>query len=208
MGSVYISEAHFGDFVILQQIVCACRALKSGAEDEHFHALKYFARSPEVTPAHSLQLSMLMGIDNESWKANLVTSSAGIRQILEDAKRIAVLGIKPMHDRPAHYVPDYARKAGYEIIPVPVYYPELKEMFGAKVYRKLVDVPGDVDIVDVFRRPEHIPPHVDDIIAKKPKVVWFQSGISNDEAAEKLARAGIQVVQDRCLMVELRRIGR
>jgi predicted CoA-binding protein len=98
--------------------------------------------------------------------------------------------------------------AGYQIIPVPVYYPELTEMFGTKVYRKVADVPGEVDIVDVFRRPEHIPPHVDDIIAKKPKAVWFQSGIRNDEAAEKLARAGILVVQDHCLMVELRRIGK
>jgi predicted CoA-binding protein len=113
-----------------------------------------------------------------------------------------------MFDRPAYFVPEYAQMAGYEIIPVPVYYPELTELFGSRVYRKVADVPGDVDIVDVFRRPTDIPPHVDDIIAKKPKAVWFQSGIVNNEAAEKFARAGIQVVQDRCLMVELRRIGR
>jgi predicted CoA-binding protein len=113
-----------------------------------------------------------------------------------------------MHDRPAYYVPDYAKHAGYDIIPVPVYYPDLTELFDAKVYRRIADVPGDIDIVNVFRRPEHIPPHVDDIITKKPKAVWFQSGIRNDAAAERLARAGIQVVQDRCLMVELRRIGR
>ena len=145
---------------------------------------------------------------NESWRANLVTSSDGIRRILEGAKRIAVLGIKVEFDRPAYFVPEYAQMAGYEIIPVPVYYPEITEMFGTRVYRKVADVPGDVDIVDVFRRSEHIPPHVDDIIAKKPKAVWFQSGIRNDSAAEKLAKAGIQVVQDRCLMVELRRIGK
>jgi predicted CoA-binding protein len=145
---------------------------------------------------------------NESWRANLVTSADGIRRILEDATRIAVLGIKPHADRPAYFVPEYAQMAGYEIIPVPVYYPELTELFGSKVYRKVADVPGEIDIVDVFRRPEHIPPHVDDIIAKKPKAVWFQSGIRNDEAAERLARAGILVVQDHCLMVELRRIGK
>lgn len=145
---------------------------------------------------------------NESWKTNLVTSSDGIRRILENAKRIAVLGIKPHVDRPAYYVPEYAKTAGYEIIPVPVYYPEMKELFGSPVYRKVADVPGEIDIVDVFRRPEHIPPHVDDIIAKKPKAVWFQSGIRNDEAAERLAKAGIRVVQDRCLMVELSRIGK
>ena len=147
-------------------------------------------------------------VDNESWRANLITSSDGICRILEDAKRIAVLGIKREFDRPAFFVPEYAQMAGYEIIPVPVFYPELTEMFGAKVYRKVADIPGDVDIVDVFRRSEHIPPHVDDIIAKKPKAVWFQLGIRNDEAAERLARAGIKVVQDHCLMVELRRIGK
>ena len=150
----------------------------------------------------------MTGVTNKSWQTNLVTSSDGIRRILEDAKRIAVLGIKREYDRPAYFVPEYAQMAGYEIIPVPVYYPEVTEMFGTKVYRRVADVPGEVDIVNVFRRPEHIPPHVDDIVAKKPKAVWFQSGIRNDEAAEKLARAGIKVVQDHCLMVELRRIGK
>ncbi|HUQ19955.1 MAG TPA: CoA-binding protein [Gemmatimonadaceae bacterium] len=146
--------------------------------------------------------------NDASWRENLITTSDGIRHILEDAKRIAVLGAKCEADRPAHFVPEYAQAAGYEIIPVPVYYPDCTEILGEKVYRKVADVPGDVDIVDVFRRPEHIPPHVDDIIAKKPKAVWFQSGIRNDAAAERLAKAGIKVVQDRCLMVELRRIGR
>ncbi len=145
---------------------------------------------------------------NETWRENLVTSSDGIRNILENAKRIAVLGIKREYDRPAYYVAEYAQMAGYEIIPVPVYYPDATEMLGRPVYRKVADVPGEVDIVDVFRRSEHIPAHVDDIIAKKPGAVWFQSGIRNDAAAEQLARAGIKVVQDKCLMVELRRIGR
>lgn len=146
--------------------------------------------------------------ENDAWREKIITSREGIRRILENAKRIAVLGIKREFDRPAYFVPEYAQMAGYEIIPVPVYYPELTEMLGRPVYRKVADVPGEVDIVDVFRRPEHIPPHVDDIIAKKPGAVWFQSGIRNDAAAERLARAGIEVVQDRCLMVELRRIGK
>jgi predicted CoA-binding protein len=146
--------------------------------------------------------------DRETWRENLITTGDGIRQMLENAKRIAVLGIKREYDRPAYFVPEYAQMAGYEVIPVPVYYPELKELMGQPVYRRVADVPGDIDIVNVFRRPEHIPPHVDDIIAKKPKAVWFQSGIRNDAAAERLAKAGIQVVQDRCLMVEIRRIGR
>jgi uncharacterized protein len=151
---------------------------------------------------------MTIGNESETWRANLITTQDGIRRILESAKRIAVLGIKIHADRPAYYVPEHAQAAGYEIIPVPVYYPDATEILGEKVYRKIADIPGDVDIVDVFRRPEHIPQHVDDIISKKPKAVWFQSGIRNEEAAEKLARAGIEVVQDKCLMVELRRIGR
>jgi predicted CoA-binding protein len=81
-------------------------------------------------------------------------------------------------------------------------------MHGQKVYRRLTDIPGEIDMVNVFRRPADIPPHVDDIIAKRPKAVWFQSGIRNEEAAERLARVGIDVVQDRCLLVELKRVGR
>lgn len=143
-----------------------------------------------------------------SWRDHLIESSAQIKTVLENTKRIAVLGIKPDPDQPAHYVPEYAERAGYEIVPVPVYYKDLDEIMGKKVYRKLADIPGDIDMVNVFRRPNDIPPHVDDIIAKKPKSVWFQLGIRNDDAAERLARAGIDVVQDHCLLVELRRIGK
>ena len=142
------------------------------------------------------------------WRDHLIESPAQIKDLLDNTRRVAVLGIKPDPAQPAYYVPEYAENAGLEIVPVPVYYKELTEMMGKKVYRKLADIPGDVDMVNVFRRPNDIPPHVEDIIAKKPKAVWFQLGIRNDEAAEKLARAGIDVVQDRCLLVELRRIGR
>jgi predicted CoA-binding protein len=153
-------------------------------------------------------MRMTVNEQQETWRKNLITTGEDIRRMLENAKRIAVLGIKREYDRPAYFVPEYAQMAGYEIIPVPVYYPDVKEIMGERVYRRVADVPGEVDIVNVFRRPEHIPPHVDDIIAKKPKAVWFQSGIRSDVAAEQLAKAGIEVVQDRCLMVELRRIGR
>ena len=146
--------------------------------------------------------------DGANWRDHLIESPAQIKILLETTHRIAVLGMKPDSQQPANYVPDYAMHAGYEIVPVPVYYPELTEMMGKKVYRKVADIPGDIDMVNVFRRPKDIPPHVEDIIAKKPKSVWFQLGIRNDEAAEKLARAGIDVVQDHCLLVELRRIGR
>jgi predicted CoA-binding protein len=147
-------------------------------------------------------------VETDSWRAHLLETPRQIKDLLENTRRIAVLGIKPDPLQPAAYVPEYARNAGYEIVPVPVYYPDLTEMSGEKVYRKLIDIPGDIDMVNVFRRPNDIPPHVDDIIARKPKSVWFQLGIRNDEAAEKLARAGIDVVQDHCLLVELRRIGR
>ncbi len=143
------------------------------------------------------------------WRAHLIESSAGIERILEQTRRIAVLGIKTAETgAPAYYVPAYAQQAGYEVVPVPVYYPEVTEILGERVHRTVSGVPGEVDMVNVFRRPGDIPPHVDDIIAKRPKSVWFQLGIRNDAAAERLARAGIDVVQDRCLLVELRRIGK
>lgn len=143
------------------------------------------------------------------WKAHLIESNEGIRGLLESTKRIAVLGIKTEESgQPAFYVAEYAQQAGYAIVPVPVFYPDITEILGEKVYRKVNDIPGDIDMVDVFRRPKDIDAHVDDIIAKKPKSVWFQLGIRNDAAAEKLAKAGIDVVQDKCLMVEIRHIGR
>ena len=137
------------------------------------------------------------------WRAHLIDDDAGIGRILAETQRIAVLGIKMEPSQPAHYVPEYAQRIGKEIIPVPVYYPDATEILGEKVYRKVADIPGTIDLVDVFRRPKDIDAHVDDIIAKKPRCVWFQLGIRNDGAAERLARAGIDVVQDRCLMVEL-----
>lgn len=137
-----------------------------------------------------------------------LTTSAQLRTLLESARRIAVLGIKIERAQPAYYVPEYAQRAGYEIIPVPVYYPETTEILGQPVHRTLATVPGAIDIVNVFRRPNDIPAHLPDIIAKRPRAVWFQLGIRNDIAAGQLIEAGIDVVQDRCLMVDLRMIGR
>ena len=144
------------------------------------------------------------------WRSHLLESSDQIRDLLQRVKRIAVIGIKTEAQsfQPAYYVPESVQAAGYEIIPVPVYYPEVTTILGARVYRRVADIPGDVDLVNVFRRSADVPPHVDDILAKKPKAVWMQSGIRHDEVAERLARAGIDVVQDRCLMVEVRRLGR
>lgn len=154
--------------------------------------------SPSTSPAAA-----------DDWRRHLLERDDEIAALLTRTRRIAVLGIKTEDSgQPAFYVPRYAQHAGYEIVPVPVYYPAVTEILGERVYRKVADVPGDVDLVNVFRRPADIPPHVDDILAKRPRAVWFQSGIRNAAAAERFARAGIDVVQDRCLMVELRYVGK
>ena len=138
------------------------------------------------------------------WKENLVNDAQGIAAMLRDTKTIAVLGIKPETHaaQAAFYVPAHMLDQGFDIIPVPTYYPEVTEIFGRPVFRTLAAIGKPIDMVNVFRRAQDIPPHVDDIIAAKPKYVWFQLGIRNDEAAQRLAEAGIKVVQDRCLMVE------
>jgi hypothetical protein len=143
------------------------------------------------------------------WKENLITDSRGIADLIRETKSIAVLGIKPEShaSQAAYYVPAHMADAGYEIIPVPVYYPEVTEILGKPVFRTLAAIGRPIDMVNVFRRPSDIPPHVDDILAAKPKSVWFQLGIRNDEAAQRLAEAGIKVVQDHCLMVEEGRVG-
>jgi uncharacterized protein len=144
------------------------------------------------------------------WKNNIIVDEPGLRQLLAETKTIAVLGIKTeaQSGQPAFYVASYLDSAGFEVIPVPVYYPDVTRILDRPVYRKLADIPGPVDMVNVFRRSEDVPPHVDDILAKKPKSVWLQLGIRNDAAAETLARAGIKVVQNRCLMVDHRQLAR
>lgn len=139
----------------------------------------------------------------------IIDDTDSITRLLDVTKRIAVLGIKTeaQADQPAFYVPAYAQRAGYEVVPVPVYYPEATEILGQKVFRKVADVER-VDMVNVFRRPQDLAAHLDDIVAAKPKAVWLQQGIRDDAFAEKLSAAGITVVQDRCLMVELKMRGR
>ena len=145
---------------------------------------------------------------SHNWRRHLLDSADEIRALLERVRRIAVVGIKMEPSQPASYVPSYAASAGFEIVPVPVYYPNVTEILGQRVYRRVSDIPGEIDLVNVFRRAPDIPGHVDDIIAKRPGAVWFQLGIRDDNSAQVFARAGIDVVQDRCLMVEMRRIGR
>jgi predicted CoA-binding protein len=141
------------------------------------------------------------------WRNNLITDDHNITELAGSAKRVAVLGIRSeqFSNRPAFYVARYLFDAGLDVVPVPVYEPEVTEILHANVYRKVADVPGEIDILDVFRRSHDIPPHLPDILEKAPSAVWFQLGIRNDSAAETLAKAGIMVVQDRCLMVDHRR---
>ena len=144
------------------------------------------------------------------WKENLIDSPSDLRDLILKTQRIAVLGIKTeaQADQPAFYVPKYLVTAGCDVIPVPVYFPEVIEILGKRVYRRLTEIPGNIDLVDVFRRSQDIDGHVEEILAKMPTAVWFQSGIRNDIVAETLAKAGIKVVQDRCLMVEHRLVAR
>lgn len=144
----------------------------------------------------------------EKWREKLVEDPRQLAEILRGTNRIAVLGIKTEKQggQPAYYVPEYLQQAGYEIIPVPVYYPEATEILGQPVFRKVSEVPGQVDMVLVFRRSVDVLAHVDDLTKAGPAAVWMQSGIRNDAAAQRLAEAGIRVVQDRCAMVEHRRM--
>ncbi|HEX9306219.1 MAG TPA: CoA-binding protein [Anaeromyxobacter sp.] len=143
------------------------------------------------------------------WRENILTDDAKIRELLATTRRVAVLGMKTeaQADQPAFYVPKFLADHGVDVVPVPVYYPDVKQILGRPVFRKVADVPGPVDLVDVFRRPADVAAHVPDLVAKNPRAVWLQLGIRNDAAAETLAKAGILVVQDRCLMVEWRRLG-
>lgn len=138
------------------------------------------------------------------WKKNILTTDAEIKELLQNTKNIAVLGIKTEAFQPAFYVPQYMQRTGSKIIPVPVYYPEVTEILGEQVYRSLIEIPEEVDLVNIFRRSAEVPKHSADILAKKPKSVWMQLGISNHEVAEILAKEGIKVVQNLCLMVEHR----
>lgn len=143
-----------------------------------------------------------------SARGRLIESDADLRALLSRVRRIAVLGIKTETQRgqPAIEVPRYLERVGFDVIPVPVYYPEVEQILRRPVFRRLVDIPGDVDLVDVFRRPKDLAAHLDDIVAKRPGAVWLQSGIRDDAFAEALLAAGIDVVQDRCLMVDHRRL--
>jgi predicted CoA-binding protein len=126
-------------------------------------------------------------------------SADSIADILKKYKSIAVVGLSSDPSRPSHGVASYMKSAGYRIIPVN---PNEKEVLGEKSYARVEDVPEKVGIVDIFRRPEDVPPVVDGAIRAGAKVIWMQLGIENAEAGEKARAAGITVVMDACLLVE------
>jgi len=140
-------------------------------------------------------------------RAFLVQDDAGLTRIFRDVRTIAVLGAKAEAGEPAFYVPSYLKSRGYRILPVnPTCAGE--RILGETVVATLADLLEPVDAIEVFRRPEYLPGHASEILrlAWKPAVVWFQLGIRHDGAATELARAGIRVVQNRCMMPEHRRL--
>lgn len=125
-------------------------------------------------------------------------STTEVRSILKEATTIAVVGISNRDGRASKYVSEYMQREGYTIYPVN---PNLDEWHGLKAYDSVTDIPGKVDIVDVFRRPEYVLPVASDAVDAAARVLWLQQGIVNDEAAELAASAGLSVVMDTCIMV-------
>ncbi|MEE9198761.1 MAG: CoA-binding protein [Dehalococcoidia bacterium] len=122
-----------------------------------------------------------------------------IEDILRDGRTIAVVGLSPKPDRDSHRVASYLQDHGYRIIPVN---PKAQEVLGERCYPDLKSIPEPVDVVDIFRRPEEVPPIVDQAIDIGAAAVWMQLGIVNEEAAAKAREAGLAVVMDRCMLVE------
>ena len=131
------------------------------------------------------------------------SSLQDVKPVLETTHRIAVIGVSASPEKPAHYVPEYMLENGYEIVPVNASLAG-QDMFGKTVRPSLSEIEGAVDMVDMFRRSEHLDGHLEDILAMnpRPKFVWLQLGIRNDEFAAQLEAVGIEVIQDRCLMAD------
>ncbi|HUS31580.1 MAG TPA: CoA-binding protein [Kofleriaceae bacterium] len=135
-------------------------------------------------------------------------NDARLREILTGSPTVAVLGIHREPEKAAFYVPEYLKDEGYRVIGVNPQFRD-EEILGEKVRESLSEIKEPIDLVDVFRRAEAIPAHVEDILAMnpRPKYVWFQLGIKNDEAAKQLEDAGITVIQNRCTLADHQRLG-
>ncbi len=128
---------------------------------------------------------------------------AEIKALLEGARRIAVVGLSPKPNRDSHRVAAYMQSRGYEIVPV---YPREDQILGAQVYRRVADVPGPIDIVDVFRRSEELPAAIDDILTSPARAIWLQLDCIDVAGALRARGRGLRVVMDRCLMVDHARL--
>lgn len=128
-----------------------------------------------------------------------------IKDILSSCKTVAVVGISPKEDRPSYIVASYLKSKGYRIIPVR---PDGEEILGEKVYPTLMEIPKEisVDVVDIFRRSEDVPPAVEEAIKRGAKVIWMQEGVIHEEAGAKAEKAGLKVVMDRCMKKEHQRL--
>jgi len=135
----------------------------------------------------------------------IIKENDTIKDVLENAKTIAILGLSPKPERDSNRVAGYLKNQGYRIIPVR---PGQDEILGEKAYASLDDITESIDIVNVFRNPAYIVPHAHEAMRHKPKVFWMQLDIKNQEAAELLTAAGIDVVMDKCIKVEHERLCR
>ena len=127
-----------------------------------------------------------------------------IAEILKSARTIAVVGLSPKRYRPSYGVAEYLQKAGYRIMPVN---PRESELLGERCYPDLEAIPEAVDIVDIFRRSEFVPEIVEAAIRKGAKVIWMQEGVVHEDAARRAEAAGLEVVMDRCILKDHRRLG-
>ncbi len=126
-----------------------------------------------------------------------------IKAIFEETKTIAIVGLSPDSEKASYRVAEYLKNAGFKIVPI---YPKEDEILGEKVYRSLAEIPFDIDMVDIFRKPDAIAKVVDEVLKikdeKNIKTVWFQLGLANNEAAQKAKSAGLNVVQNKCTKIE------
>lgn len=132
-------------------------------------------------------------------------SEEQLRELLTRARRVAVVGLSPRPERDSHRIAQYLQARGYEVVPV---YPRDERILGQPVYRRVQDIPGGVDLVDVFRRGEDLPEVVEDALAAGAPALWFQIDCVNEEAAARATAAGATVVMDRCIMVDHARLVR
>src|SRR5574344_283459 len=126
-----------------------------------------------------------------------------IKEIFDNTKTIAIVGLSPDSEKASFRVASYLQSKGFKIVPI---YPKEDEILGEKVYRSLEEIPFDIDMVDIFRKPDAIGKVVDEAIrlkdSKNIKSVWFQLGLANNEAAKKAIENGLKVVQNKCTKIE------